>query len=53
MICLINSNLKVSDIFENIRIGNPRNEKMILIHGFESPYQVWEDYIKYFEKVIL
>ena len=33
-----------------LEFGNPRNEKMILIHGFESPYQVWEDYIKYFEK---
>lgn len=35
---------------EILEYGNPNNEKIILIHGFESPYQIWEDYIEYFKK---
>lgn len=35
---------------EILEFGNPNNEKIILIHGFESPYQIWEDYIEYFKK---
>ncbi len=30
--------------------GNIGNKKLILIHGFESPWQIWEDYIKYYKK---
>lgn len=33
-----------------LEYGNPKNEKIILIHGFESPYQIWEDYVEYYKK---
>ncbi len=29
--------------------GNKEKQKIILIHGFQSPYQVWEDYISHYE----
>ena len=35
---------------EILEFGNKENKKIILIHGFQSPYQIWNDYIKYFEK---
>ena len=35
---------------EILEFGNKDNKKIILIHGFQSPYQVWDDYIKYYEK---
>ena len=35
---------------EILEFGNKENKKMILIHGFPSPYQVWDEYIKYYEK---
>lgn len=35
---------------EILEFGNKNNKKIILIHGFQSPYQVWDDYIKYYEK---
>lgn len=35
---------------EILEFGNEEKEKIILIHGFQSPYQVWDDYIKYYEK---
>lgn len=34
---------------EILEYGNKRNPKIILIHGFESPYQIWEDYIDYYK----
>ena len=34
-----------------LEYGNPESEKIILIHGFESPYQIWDEYVeKYKEK---
>lgn len=33
-----------------LEFGNKENKKIILIHGFQSPYQVWDEYIKYYEK---
>lgn len=35
---------------EILKYGNPENDKIILIHGFESPYQIWEDYIEFYQK---
>lgn len=32
-----------------IEHGNPNKEKIILIHGFESPYQIWDDYVEYYK----
>ena len=34
---------------EILEYGNPKNEKIILIHGFQSPYQIWDDYIDYYK----
>lgn len=30
---------------EILEFGNKSKGKIILIHGFESPYQIWNDYI--------
>lgn len=35
---------------EILEFGNKEKKKIILIHGFQSPYQVWDEYIKYYEK---
>ena len=34
---------------EILEYGNPKNKKIILIHGFQSPYQIWDDYIDYYK----
>lgn len=34
---------------EILEFGNKANKKIILIHGFQSPYQIWEDYIEYYK----
>ena len=34
---------------EILEYGNPKKDKIILIHGFESPYQIWNDYIEYYK----
>ena len=34
---------------EILEYGNKEKEKIILIHGFESPYQIWEEYIEYYK----
>ena len=34
---------------EILEYGNPKNDKIILIHGFQSPYQLWNDYIDYYK----
>lgn len=34
---------------EILEFGNPKQEKIILIHGFESPYQIWDDYVEYYK----
>lgn len=35
---------------EILEYGDPGKDKIILIHGFESPYQIWDEYIKYYSK---
>ena len=35
---------------EILEFGNKENKKIILIHGFQSPYQVWNEYIEYYKK---
>jgi len=35
---------------EILEFGNKENKKIILIHGFQSPYQVWDEYVKYYER---
>jgi len=32
-----------------LEYGNINNPTIILIHGFESPYQIWHDYIAYYK----
>lgn len=32
-----------------LEFGNKKKDKLILIHGFESPYQIWEPYIDYYK----
>ena len=34
---------------EILEFGNKENKKIILIHGFQSPYQVWNEYIEYYK----
>lgn len=34
---------------EILEFGNKANKKIILIHGFQSPYQVWNEYIEYYK----
>jgi len=34
---------------ETLEFGNKENKKIILIHGFQSPYQVWDEYIEYYK----
>lgn len=34
---------------EILEYGNKENKKIILIHGFQSPYQVWEEYIEHYK----
>lgn len=29
--------------------GNKENEKIILVHGFQAPYQMWQAYIDYYK----
>lgn len=33
-----------------LEYGDVNNKKIILIHGFQSPYQVWDKYIEHFQK---
>lgn len=35
---------------EILEYGAKNNKKIILIHGFESPYQIWDDYINYYKE---
>ena len=34
---------------EVLEFGDKSKRKIILIHGFQSPYQVWDKYIKHYE----
>lgn len=34
---------------EILEFGNKEKPKIILIHGFQVPYQIWEDYIDYYK----
>ncbi|MGN0346643.1 MAG: hypothetical protein ACI4DU_05085 [Lachnospiraceae bacterium] len=33
-----------------LEYGNPELEKVIFIHGFESPYQIWDEYIECYKE---
>lgn len=33
-----------------LEYGNPELEKIIFIHGFESPYQIWNEYIEQYKE---
>ena len=33
-----------------LEFGDTEKRKIILIHGFQSPWQIWEKYIKHYEK---
>ena len=35
---------------EILEFGNPCNRKIILIHGFQYPYQIWNPYIEHYKK---
>ena len=35
---------------EILEFGDPCNRKIILIHGFQSPYQIWNSYIEFYKK---
>lgn len=35
---------------EILEFGNKQNKKIVLIHGFESPHQIWEKYISHYQK---
>lgn len=35
---------------EILEFGDKTKRKIILIHGFQSPYQVWNKYIEYYKK---
>lgn len=38
---------------EILEFGNKDNKKIILIHGFQSPYQVWNKYIERYKKIFM
>ena len=31
-----------------LEFGNRDKKKIIFIHGFQTPYQIWNDYIKHY-----
>lgn len=33
-----------------LEYGNINNPTIILVHGFESPYQIWDDYIEHYKE---
>ena len=33
-----------------LEYGDPKQDKIILIHGFESPYQILDNYVEYYKK---
>ena len=35
---------------EILEFGDKEKDKIILIHGFETPYQIWEKYIEHYKK---
>ena len=37
---------------EILEFGNREKDKIILIHGFETPYQIWEKYIEHYKNSI-
>lgn len=34
-----------------LEFGNINNKKLVLIHGFQCPYQVWNEYIEYYKNI--
>ena len=35
---------------EILEFGNRNKRKIIFIHGFQCPYQIWEKYIEHYQK---
>ena len=33
-----------------LEYGNTNNPTIMLVHGFESPYQIWIDYIEHYKE---
>ncbi len=33
-----------------LEFGNQKNKKMILVHGFQCPVEIWNDYIDYYKE---
>ena len=33
-----------------LEYGNINNSTIMLVHGFESPYQIWIDYIEHYKE---
>lgn len=33
-----------------LEYGNINNPTIMLVHGFESPYQIWIDYIEHYKE---
>ena len=36
-------------LVEILEFGNQDNKSIILIHGFQCPYQMWNQYIEYYK----
>ena len=34
---------------EILEFGNKENKSIILMHGFQCPYQIWNKYIEYYK----
>lgn len=45
----INLNLRRYEEMEILEFGDKNNKKIMLIHGFQSPYQVWNTYIEHYK----
>ncbi len=37
-------------VMEILEFGNRENKTLLLIHGFQSPYQIWNEFIEFFKK---
>ena len=35
---------------EILEFGDKNKRKLVLIHGFQSPYQIWNPYIEHYKK---
>lgn len=37
-------------VMEILEFGNRENKTLLFIHGFQSPYQIWNEFIEFFKK---